>query len=553
MLHRQYQLAQLLFLLALGGNVFLDRHIVRDAPISLNQGHDDGHFDVLYTIARMVDEFTHPGLAAQQGLPHVLVGLHGRLAGLEQPRVLAEHFLTGKTGVAHKGVIDVLDVRIQVGHDDGVRTLLHHQRQLLQLSKVGREGFTRAQGADAKGQIARHLAQQLHLRVAEGIAFLGMQAQRTNALPTVHQQWQRNGGSIPTLQCGFSPRSQCGVGEHITRDHRAALTNGRPGGTSALRHIRPGDARGGQVVVVKTVAGHGSHGAFLVVLRSPHPCHPIAAHLHRQATNALHELVFMLRMDQQLPTLPRRAQGAIGLFQLSLRVAAFNEIGNAFGDGLKQRALFGKERLTRVRGYTGQIGHTYPPRAIPCPAEVHPKVLSWRTAAVAAALVINPAHSQFRVSHRLRQALRYRLQHLIQIMLGVFREVHHVVQARHFLHALAQFALRLAVGQAGVSKGQHRVCQAAPQLELVAGHGLDAGQRGRVDHALGQRLQCGGEHGHAGAQPHHQKHPGDHHGQQQRSPHQGVANRMRLELFFPGLAALVCELAHQDGDGARFL
>ena len=52
---------------------------------------------------------------------------------MKNPRVSAQQFLSAIARGIEKGLIDVFDVRVDIGNDNGRRTLLHRMRQLEQL------------------------------------------------------------------------------------------------------------------------------------------------------------------------------------------------------------------------------------------------------------------------------------------------------------------------------------------------------------------------------------------------------------------------------------
>ena len=60
---------------------------------------------------------------------------------MEHARVTADDLVAAVPGVAHEGIVDILDPGVEVGDDDRFRALLDGQRELVQL-RLG--GLTRA-------------------------------------------------------------------------------------------------------------------------------------------------------------------------------------------------------------------------------------------------------------------------------------------------------------------------------------------------------------------------------------------------------------------------
>jgi hypothetical protein len=124
-------LAQQLLRLQALGDVFLDCQIVRHLAVIAEYRGNRGLFPEQFAILAPVVEKAVPDLAREQGLPQRLVGFKRDQAGFQNARVLADRFKPRITGYAREARIDVLDLGIAVGDDDGHGALFHSLQQVL--------------------------------------------------------------------------------------------------------------------------------------------------------------------------------------------------------------------------------------------------------------------------------------------------------------------------------------------------------------------------------------------------------------------------------------
>src|SRR5262249_32399533 len=96
---------------------------MRYLSVGLNDGTDDGMLDVFHAILATVMEFALPGVACDDVAPQRRVDFFRRRARLEQPRVLAKHFLAAVATDAGECGIDVIDIPREVRDDDALGTL----------------------------------------------------------------------------------------------------------------------------------------------------------------------------------------------------------------------------------------------------------------------------------------------------------------------------------------------------------------------------------------------------------------------------------------------
>ena len=115
------------------GDVLLDREIVRDAPIRLPDRGNDRCLDIGGTVLTPIRELAGPDASFGQGPPQRCMRLRRRLSGPQDPGILADDLLARVSGHTQERLVDVLDLRLQIGDHDALGTLLDGLGQFTEL------------------------------------------------------------------------------------------------------------------------------------------------------------------------------------------------------------------------------------------------------------------------------------------------------------------------------------------------------------------------------------------------------------------------------------
>ena len=110
-------------------DVVVDRGVMGDLALGVAQRTEDGRDRVFGAVLAPVVELALAGLARAQRVPHLDVALRRRATRADQVGVPVEHLLAAVAAIAHEGLVDVFDRRVEVGDHDRLRALLHHLGQ----------------------------------------------------------------------------------------------------------------------------------------------------------------------------------------------------------------------------------------------------------------------------------------------------------------------------------------------------------------------------------------------------------------------------------------
>jgi len=146
-------------------DIQVDIDIVGNLSLLVTYRADRHQCPVKFTILALIEQFTHPYLAATNGIPQILIIAGSGFSGAPDTSLVTNQLILPVAGHLGKLRIDVLDDAMSIGNQHGRHTLLDSRVQFMQLASL--HGTARTIGEQLLAHTLEGLAQPAHLIVLQ--------------------------------------------------------------------------------------------------------------------------------------------------------------------------------------------------------------------------------------------------------------------------------------------------------------------------------------------------------------------------------------------------